>query len=121
MIFRSDGWITPGDLDLSRPRRGEIGEGTTVAQRQGVPAAKAELSWLQHEALRVVCERREVRRRDIIARCQISREVARRELAGLVRLGLLRRVGFGRGARYVPLSFWLSLVSSAVKSAMALL
>jgi predicted HTH transcriptional regulator len=62
------------------------------------------LSWLQHEALRIVSERHEVRRRDIIARCRTSREAARRELAGLVRLGLLRRIGRGRGARYVPLS-----------------
>jgi hypothetical protein len=30
------------------------------------------------------------------------------QLMGLVRLGLLRRVGFGRGARYVRLPFWLT-------------
>ncbi|MBM4437422.1 MAG: hypothetical protein FJ029_09345 [Actinobacteria bacterium] len=32
----------------------------------------------------------------------LARELARRELASLVALGLLRRVGQGRGARYVP-------------------
>ena len=45
---------------------------------------------------------------------EVSREVARRELAGLVRLGLLRLIGRGRGARYLPLSFWLSLMSDVV-------
>ena len=64
-------------------------------------------------ALRIVSEQHEVRRRDIVARCRISREVARRELAGLVRLGLLRRIGLGRGARYMPLSFWLTLMGDA--------
>ena len=29
-------------------------------------------------------------------------------LAALVRLRLLRRIGFGRGAEYVRLSFWLT-------------
>jgi predicted HTH transcriptional regulator len=86
-----------------------------------MPAAKAVLSWLQHEALRIVSVRREVRRRDVIARCRISREVARRELAGLVRLGLLRRVGLGRGARYVLLSFWLTLLTAAPEWAAALI
>ena len=55
-----------------------------------------------------------------MARCRISREVARRELVGLVRLGLLRRIGFGRGARYVPLSWWLSVVNDALEWGMAL-
>jgi DeoR/GlpR family transcriptional regulator of sugar metabolism len=77
--------------------------------------------WLQHEALRIVSERREVRRRDIIARCRISREVARRELAGLVRLGFLRRIGLGRGASYDPLSFWQTLMNDAAEWAMALI
>jgi predicted HTH transcriptional regulator len=34
--------------------------------------------------------------------CGISREAARRELAGLVERGLLQKIGNGRGARYVP-------------------
>ena len=104
IIFKSDDWIMPEDLELPRPRRRDAAEGTAAVERQGVAAAKAALSWLQREALRIVSERREVRRSDIIARCRISREVARRELAGLVRLGLLRRIGLGRGARYVPAS-----------------
>lgn len=104
MIFKSGDWITPEDLDLPRPRGGGVTEGAAAVERHGVPAAKEALSWLQEEALRIVSEQREVRRRDIVARCRISREVARRELVGLVRLGLLRRIGLGRGARYVPVS-----------------
>jgi hypothetical protein len=36
-------------------------------------------------------------------------EVARRALAGLVRLRLLRAVGRARATRYVPLPVWRSL------------
>jgi DNA-binding NtrC family response regulator len=104
MILSDGDSITPEDLDLPGRRERDVEAGTTGVERQGVSLAHSDLTWLQHEALRLVAERREVRRREFIARCRISREVARRELAGLVRLGLLRRVGFGRGARYVALS-----------------
>jgi predicted HTH transcriptional regulator len=83
-----------------------------------VPATVA-LSWFQVEALQIAAERHEVRRSDIIARCRISREMARRELVGLVRLGLLRRIGFGRGAHYVPLTCWLTWISDALEWAFA--
>lgn len=121
MIFRSGDCITPEDLDLPMRRAGDVAESAAGGELRGVPSVKAVLSWLQREALQVVAERREVRRRDMIARCRISREVARRELAGLVRLGLLRRVGLGRGARYVPLSFWLTLITEGPGWAMALI
>jgi DNA-binding NtrC family response regulator len=121
MIFGSGERIVPGDLDLTMRRSIDVGEDAPAVGRQGVAATKGPLSWLQHEAMRIVSERREVRRRDIIARCRISREVARRELAGLVRLGLLRRIGFGRGARYVPLSWWLAMMSDVAEWATALI
>jgi DNA-binding NtrC family response regulator len=98
MIFRSGDWIT-------------------TVERGGASAAKVALSWLQQEVLRIASGQREVRRRDVIARCRISREVARRALVSLVRLGLLRRIGFGRGARYVPLSWWLMMMSDALELA----
>ena len=79
--------------------------------RKGVAAAKAVLGWLEHEVLRIAAERREVRRRDVIAQCRVSHEVARRAFASLVRLRLLRRVGLGRAARYVRLSCWLTAIS----------
>jgi hypothetical protein len=61
-----------------------------------------------------------VRRADLVARCGISHEIARRALAGLERLGLLRRIGLGRATRYVSLCFWLTYLDDAVELVMAL-
>lgn len=83
-------------------------------------AAKAVHGWLQHEVLRIAAERREVRRRDVVARCSVSHEVARRALVGLVQLRLLRRVGLGRAARYVPLSYWLTVMGDLAERVAAL-
>ena len=71
---------------------------------EAVLALEASLTPAQRQALRLAANRGEVRRADVMARCGISREVARRELAGLVRVGAVRREGRGRGARYVPVS-----------------
>jgi DNA-binding NtrC family response regulator len=121
MIFRRGDWILPEDLALPAPWDDDRVERGVDAERPDAPAAEAMLSSLQHEALRIASELREVRRRDLIARCHISREVARRELASLVRLGLLRPMGSGRGARYVPLSFcWLPVMREAAAWAIAL-
>jgi DNA-binding NtrC family response regulator len=120
VIFKDGEWITSRDLELLMRRAAEIAKGAGALEHHGVPAATAALSWLQHEALQIVSERHEVRRRDLIARCRISREMARRELVGLVRLGLLRRIGFGRGAHYVPLTFWLTWIGDAFEWAFAL-
>ncbi len=119
VIFRSGDWITPKDLDLAMPRPFDASDSKTGADPDGTTDVKATLSWLQREALRIAAERREIRRREFIARCHISREAARRELGGLVRHGLLRRIGLGRGARYVPLSFWLTLMTEAADWAIA--
>ncbi len=121
MIFRRGDWITGEDLDLRTSARPDIGESKADAERHGRAGANAALSWLQHEALRIVAGRHELRRREFIARFRISREVARQELAGLVRLGLLRLIGRGRGARYVPLSLWLSFIHDVAEWAMALI
>jgi len=91
MIFRGGDRIAPEDLPVGRPT-GVLGS-QAPAGPQGVAVAKAVLGWLQHEVLRIAAERREVRRRDVVARCSVSHEVARRALAGLVDLRLLRRVG----------------------------
>jgi len=45
---------------------------------------------------------------------------SRHELVGLVRLELLQRIGFGRGARYLPRSWWLTMMSDVIEWAMAL-
>jgi two-component system response regulator HupR/HoxA len=98
MIFRGSGWLRPDDLAFPRIRKST--ERVADVGLDQVALAPEDLTWSQREALRIVAERSEVRRRDFMARCGISREVARRELGGLVALGLLRRVGTGRGARY---------------------
>lgn len=97
VIFQGEGLLRPEGLNLSGVRLGR--QQPAVAPASDVPLLET-LTWSQREALRIVADRREVRRRDVMARCGISRELARRELAGLVRAGLLRRVGSGRGTRY---------------------
>jgi hypothetical protein len=81
------------EWELRRPRE----PGTTTST--------APLIWLQREALRIRAGHREVRRADLVAHCRVSHELARRALAGLARLGLLRRMGLARAARYVSLTF----------------
>ena len=61
-----------------------------------------------------------MRRADLAARCRVSHEIARRALAGLARLGLLRRVGLGRATRYMSLSFWLTLLDDAAELVLVL-
>ena len=112
--------ITLEALDLPARRPAEVLGSPARAGRQGVTAAKAVLSWLQHEVLRIAAERREVRRRDVVAQCRVSHEVARRALAGLMRLRLLRRVGLACAARYVPLSYWLTVLSDVAEWVVAL-
>jgi predicted HTH transcriptional regulator len=99
MIFRGHGVLQPEDLGLLRVRPGRLQPAVVPAGDLPLPET---LTWPQREALRIVAERREVRRGDVMARCGISREIARRELSGLVQVGLLRRLGSGRGARYLP-------------------
>ena len=86
--------LAPGDFALRAPAE-EIPE--RVAPPGGGPA----LTPYQEEALQIVARRGEVRRRDLVARFGISREAARRQLVALARVGVLRRVGSGRGSRYV--------------------
>jgi DNA-binding NtrC family response regulator len=119
VIFARGDWITSEDLDLRTPRHFPA-ESQAGVERDGRAHATAALNWLQHEALRMAAERGEVRRREFIARFRISRQVAWRALGGLVRLGLLRLIGRGRGARYVPLSFWLTFLEDVTEWTSAL-
>jgi predicted HTH transcriptional regulator len=101
MILRGEGWVAPQDLHFGTHRFDEV----VTANGRSVGAlevrSRPPLTWLQREALRLAKERQELKRADFMARCGISRQVAGRELAGLVRVGLLRQVSAGRGARYV--------------------
>ena len=98
MVRRRAGWVTPGDIVLPRLRR----------DRPSGPAAMwaggIRLTPVQQQALRLAASQGEVRRGDVVARCGISPEVARRALLGLERAGVVRRVGSGRAVRYVLVS-----------------
>jgi DNA-binding NtrC family response regulator len=100
MIFQGEGWITPEGLDLPPTGRPPVADRRTGETPRIVESQTVGLTWVQEDALRIAVERGEVRRRDVIIRCGISREAARRQLVGLVERGLLRRIGSGRGARY---------------------
>ena len=121
MIFRGGDRLAPEDLDLAVGRPMRVLGSPAPARRQGVAVAKAVLGWLRHEVLRIAAEHREVRRRDVVARCSVSHEVARRALAGLVDLRFLRSIGLGRASRYVPLSYWLTLMSDVAEWAAVLI
>ena len=93
MVRRRRGWVTPEDIVLPRLRRDRLPE--------AIRALALRLSPVQEQALQFAFGRREVRRRDLVARCGISPASAQRALSGLERAGVVRREGSGRGARYV--------------------
>lgn len=100
MIFRGSGWVNVGDLDLPAPTLSRA-----AADIPRPEAASSEpLNWCQEEALTIAARGLGVRRGDLMARCRISREAARRHLTSLVARGALLRVGQGRSTRYVPVS-----------------
>ena len=96
MVRRRAGRVTPEDIVLPRLRRARLPEGM---RELGI-----RLTPVQEQALRVAATHGEVRRRDLVARCGISPELARRALLGLERADALRREGRGRGARYILIS-----------------
>jgi DNA-binding NtrC family response regulator len=89
MIRRRRGRVTPEDVILSKLQRQRFQEAVLALEPSLTPA--------QRQALRLVSSRGEVRRGDLVARCGITREAARREQAGLVRVGAVRREASGRG------------------------
>ena len=95
MIFKGGGWLAPGDFALGAPAE-------ETPERLAPPGGGPALTPYQEEALQIAARRGEVRRRDLVGRFGISRESARRQLLSLVRMGVLRRVGGGRGTRYLP-------------------
>jgi len=97
MILQGRGVIGPDALefrDARLPARIASGRSTDADPRR-------RLTWSEREALRMVEQRQEVRRQELMARCQVSRDRARRELTHLVDLGWLERVGRGRAVRYI--------------------
>jgi len=99
MAVRRRGVVRPEDVKLPALRR-KAPVVPTATAGAAVPVTTAPLNRYEAEALRLASTGG-VRRGDLMARCGISREAARRTLALLVELGLLRRLGSGRGSWYV--------------------
>ncbi len=101
LAVRGEGQVEPEDLEQLE----EVGATPAVREPAPLPTASdrhESLEWPQQEALRIAAARGEVRRSDLIARCGISTESARKYFVALVERKLLRRVGSGgRGVRYV--------------------
>ena len=102
MIFEGDGWITAERLDLGRGRPiDRLASGATtiraVERREGWPRGANR----REAALRILATRGSVTSSELANECDISGEQARRELVALALVGQLRRVGNGRGTRYV--------------------
>ena len=96
MVCRRAGLVEPEDIVLPRLRRDRLPAAVRTFGTDFTP--------VQEQALHLASSRGEVRRRDLAARCGISRESARRALLGLERAGIVRREGSGRAVRYVPVS-----------------
>jgi hypothetical protein len=58
-------------------------------------------TWPQREAVRIATIRGEIRRADLMTRCGISTESARRDLVAPVEREVMKRLGHGRGDRYI--------------------
>jgi DNA-binding NtrC family response regulator len=97
MILQRTGWLELEDLGIPASRERPAFDG-----RNGEALTFGDLTWPQREGLRIAAARGEVQRHDLMERCGISTEAARRTLVSLVHLGRLRRLGGGRGVRYVP-------------------
>jgi DNA-binding NtrC family response regulator len=100
MIFQSGGWVAPEDLGLpevGRPERKHSVHGSAAV----IAVDPSSWTWPQREAVRIATIRGEVRRADLMSRCGISTESARRDLVALAARGVLKRLGQGRGVRYI--------------------
>ncbi len=95
-------WIRPQDLELTWDDLSAIVvDRVRPAGRHQARPGGGGLAWPQAEALRIASQRGEVRRRDLVERCGLSRELAWQVLAELRERGSLERLGSGRGVRYV--------------------
>jgi hypothetical protein len=99
MAVRRRGVVGAEDVTLPALRRAPAAPAATI--RVAVPVTAATLNRYEVEALRLAAAGGGVRRGALMVHCGISREAARRTLALLVELGLLRRLGSGRGSWYV--------------------
>jgi len=99
VIFVVGQWIQPQDLQL---RDVDMASAPTGAHRQGASGVdRLDLTLRQREALGLAAQHGSVRRADLVSRFRISGESARKDLAALVRAGLLRRHRVHGISRYV--------------------
>jgi DNA-binding NtrC family response regulator len=99
VIFAAGQWIRPRDLQL---RDVDMASAPTGGQSQGASGVdRLDLTPRQREALELAARHGSVRRADLVSRFRISGEAARRDLAGLVRAGLLQRHRLRGISRYV--------------------
>jgi DNA-binding NtrC family response regulator len=102
MLLREEGWLRPDDLRIAGDEsfRGfaEAGEGPA---RPAPVAGTLSANRRGEIALQMAHEQGTVSRRQLAARCSVSRETARADLGALVRLGRLRPVGKGSATSYV--------------------
>jgi len=61
-----------------------------------------ELNERQREGLKIIFERGKITNTDYAKMFKISRNTATNDLSGLIRKGLIKRVGRGRGSYYAP-------------------
>ncbi len=101
MILKRTGWLQPEDLELPGTAVSDPSAGTTPGPPGAGDDVLGDLTWPHREALRIAKQRGEVQRADVMDRCRLSTEAARRVLVTLVERRVLRRVGGGRAVRYV--------------------
>ena len=103
MLLREEGWVELDDLRIATSAgRGPFAAGEPQAQSVPVTRAPLPVHARREAALRIAGQQGGVTRRQLAAYCGISGETARGVLSMLARLGLLRLVGKGSAARYVP-------------------
>ncbi len=99
MLFQRGGGITPGDPDvLSRGRAGV----SPISREVDGPPATPTLSWFQQEALRIVgasVARFDAVMLSLVASCPVKSRAENSQ--GWFDVDSSRRLGFGRGSRYV--------------------
>jgi DNA-binding NtrC family response regulator len=98
MIVKGRGWLIAKDLPLDSVRQPPSVSPSPYAQPSSTlrPATRC-----LRTAIEIAAARGGVSRGELVAESGLSRELARRALADLARLGYLRRLGRGRGTRYV--------------------
>jgi DNA-binding NtrC family response regulator len=98
MIVKGQGWLDSKDLPLDPLQRAPSASPALHARR---PSTLRPATQCLRAAIEIASARGGVSRGELVAESGLSRELARRALADLARLGPLRRLGRGRGTRYV--------------------